>query len=193
MPEAVAELVAVGYDALFVSLASDFKLHLVQIHVFLRQTYELGESYACRVEGEQDHAVAETLIVVAEEVAVEEAVHFFFANECRQFLLHFRPGHVVHRVFGDEAATQQELVEGAEGAEPPAYACGDIAFVHHLHDPLPYDVGWHFCPSEFAVNFFIEPLERFQVGLIIFGCPAGIIPFEPKVIYEVFNPIHALR
>ena len=32
-----------------------------------------------------------------------------------------------------------------------------------------------------------------EVGLIFFGCLAGIVPLVPKVIYEVFNPIHALR
>ena len=99
----------------------------------------------------------------------------------------------MHGVFVDQTSTQQELVEGAERAETSANACGRIAFVHHLHHPLPHDVGRHFCPVDVAVNCFIEPLERFQVGLITFGCLAGIIPLEPKVIYEVFNPIHALR
>ena len=191
--QAVAELIAVGYDALLVALACDLELHLIQIDILFREAYKLGESYACGIEREQNHAVSTTLIVFAEEVAVEESVHLCLADVNRQFLLHLWTRHVMHRVFGDQTSTQQELVEGAERAETSADACGGIASVHHLHNPLPYDVGRHFCPAEVAVYCFIEPLERFQVGLIMFGRSAGVIPLVPKVFYEVFNPIHTLR
>ena len=191
--EAVAVLVAVGDDALFVALACHLELHLVEVDVLFSEAYELGESYACGVEREQNHAVADAFVVVGEEIAVEQTVHFCFADVGGQSFLCLRPWQVVDGVFRDESSPEQELVEGAEGAEPSAHACGGVALVHHFNLPLPHDVWWHFCPAEAAVCGFIEPLERFQVGFVFIGRPAGVVPLVPKVIYEVFYPVHALR
>ena len=75
--QAVAELIAVRDDALFVSLAGHLQLHLIQIDILVVEAHELRESYASGIECEQYHAVAAALISVAEEVAVEEAVRDF--------------------------------------------------------------------------------------------------------------------
>jgi len=191
--EAVAVLIAVGDDALLVSLSGDFELHLVQVDILFCEADELGEPYACGIECEEDHAVALSGVVRAEEVTVEEAVHFSLADIGWQLPFCLGALHVVHGVACDEASAQEEFVEGAERAEPPLHACSDVAAVHHFHHPLPHGVDRHVFPCQVVVQCFTEPLERFQVGLVFFDSPQRVVAFVPKVFYEVFYPIHTLR
>ena len=49
MPEAVAKLIAIWYDALLVAFSCNLELHLIQINVSLIQTYKFRQPYACRI------------------------------------------------------------------------------------------------------------------------------------------------